>query len=303
MTDIKELIGSKIKSLRLEKKMTREMICEDESEITVRQLARIESGESLPTLIKLNYLSKKLNVSLNYIIDDSKVEPSKEYLILKNKLIKQTLYKNQKRIELVNQYFDIIYEEFYDELNEEEQLIVNILNATIDIVVFENVQFEAGLLNEYFNQTLLKNELVETDFLLIYLYFLYITAKETYTKEKETIYKVVEKLINNSSFSNNLNAYLTIQAHISGLIVLLELGDYTFYDLLLKSVKIVAEENQEFQKLPIIQMMEGKYYLFYEKNSKKARNTYEQAAQTAKLLGDSFLQDQILLELEQDLKI
>ena len=33
--------------------MTREVLCNDESELTVRQLVRIEKGESLPSLKKI----------------------------------------------------------------------------------------------------------------------------------------------------------------------------------------------------------------------------------------------------------
>lgn len=301
--DIKKQIGNKIKHYRLQNNMTREMVCDDESEISIRQLARIESGESLPTLTRLSYLSAKLNVSLNHIIDESKIKPPEEYILLKHKIIKQTIYKDKHRIELVNHYFDQIYEKFYDDINEEEQLIIDVLHASHDILVFKNVDFEAGLLGEYFNQILIKKELAERDFHLIYLYIIYIIAKDIASKEKQMIQKVIEKLIDNSSFSNNLNAYLVILVQIPALYILLELGDYSSYRLLLQTVKIVAEENQEFQKLPIIQMMEGKYQLFYKKNVRKAKEIYERAAQTAELLGDCFLHDKILKELEQDLKI
>lgn len=241
--DLKEQIGNKIKHYRLQQELTREMVCGDESELSIRQLARIESGESLPTLTRLRYLSEKLNVSLNHIIDESKIKPPEDYIILKHKLIKQTLYKDQQRIERVNQYFDEIYEEYYDQLNEEEQLIIDVLHAIHDIFVLNTTEFEAGLLEEYFSQILIKNELAEADFYFIYLYFVYIVTKDIHLKEKETVKKVVDKLIHNSSFSNNLNAYLTILVQIPALYVLLELEEYASYDLLLQTVKIVADEK------------------------------------------------------------
>lgn len=86
--DIQKQIGTQIKYYRFQQKLTREMVCADEAELSIRQLARIEAGESLPTLPRLKYLSKTLNVSLNHITNESKIKPPEEYIILKRKLIK-----------------------------------------------------------------------------------------------------------------------------------------------------------------------------------------------------------------------
>lgn len=276
-------------------------MCDDESEITTRQLARIESGESLPTLIKLRFLAKKLNVTINYLIDDSNIEISNEYLLLKKRIIKQTMYQNSERVNTINNYFDQIYGKYYDTLSEEEQLVIDVLNASVDILSFKDVNFEAGILQEYFEQILLKKEFLEIDFLLIHLYFIYILEKEIVHEEVDTINKIVIKLIENSSFSNSLNAYLTIQVQIPALHILSILNEYKLYKLLLNTVALVSRENQEFQKLPIIQMMEAKYLLLYEKNISEAKKMYEKASQTALLLGDEHLQKQVLFEFNQDL--
>ncbi|MCO7151336.1 helix-turn-helix domain-containing protein [Vagococcus lutrae] len=300
MSNVKRNIGEKIKSARLQQNLTREVVCNDESEITIRQLARIESGESLPTLPKLRFLAKKLNISISYLIDDNSLENPKEYSVLKNKIFKQTIYNNN-RIEIINSYFDQIYEKFYDILSEEEQLVIDIMHATVNILLSDNIQFASGILKEYFGQTLLKKELAEIDFLLIHLYFVYILEKDVLLEETKTILEVVNKLIDNSNFSNNYHAYLTIQVQISALCILGELNEYKLYKFLLDTIKIVSKENQEFQKLPIIQMMEAKYFLFHENNIEKAKEAYEKSAQTALLLGDDFLKDSILSEFKQDL--
>ncbi|MEG3142143.1 helix-turn-helix transcriptional regulator [Streptococcus sp. 2A/TPW/M5] len=44
-----------VKKYRKQKGMTKEELCQDESELTVRQLTRIESGLSRPTLTKINF--------------------------------------------------------------------------------------------------------------------------------------------------------------------------------------------------------------------------------------------------------
>ena len=299
---MKTSIGEKIRWARETQILTREMVCEDESEITVRQLARIESGESLPTLTKLVFLAKKLDISLNSLIDDSYIETPKEYIVLKNRIMKQTLYKDSTRTEKVNLLFDKIYEEFYDQISEAEQVIIDVLRAITDILVFENIQFESGLLKEYLQQTLLKDKLADIDFLLIYLHLLYIYGKDTFYETTNTI-AVLKKLIDNPQSSNDSNAHLAIRVHIFALHFLSELKDYATYKQLLDISKTISEENQEFQKKPILQMMEAKYLLFHLSDIEKAKEMYGVAAKTAMLLGDEIAHNQILLEMEKDLKL
>ena len=300
---MKLVLGRKIREAREKQKLTREMICEDESKITVRQLVRIESGESIPTLTKLIFIANKLNLSLNHFIDESHIKLPKEYIILKNKIIKQTIYKDPTRAEKINLLFDQIYENFYDYIGESEQVVIDVLRATTDILVFENIQFESGLLKEYLQQSLIKQELVEIDFLLIYLYLLYTSGKNTFYKMTNLTNEVLRKIISNSSCSNDSNAYLAIRVHIFALHFLSELKDYETYKQLLDISKAISEENQEFQKKPILQMMEAKYLLFHLRDIEKAKEMYGVAAKTAMLLGDGIAHDQILLEMEKDLNI
>lgn len=300
---MKSILGRKIRLARENQEFTREMVCEDESNITIRQLARIESGQSLPTVTKLTFLANKLKLSLDYLIDESYIELPKEYLLLKNKIMKQTMYKDPTRVEKVNLLFDQMYDEFYDNISEDEQLTIDILRATTDIVVFNNLQFESGLLKEYFPQMLLQKELRELDFLLIYLYFFYIFGKDKAYKNTNTTKQAINKLVNNSDYSNDSNAYLSIKIHIIALNFLLELKDYDTYKQLLDISKVISEENQEFQKKPILQMMEAKYRLFHVSETEKAKEMYRIAAKTAMMLGDNIAHDSILLEMEKDLKL
>lgn len=58
--NIKDSIGLRIKTERERQQMSREVLCLDGAELTVRQLIRIEKGESLPSLDKLSYIAKRL---------------------------------------------------------------------------------------------------------------------------------------------------------------------------------------------------------------------------------------------------
>lgn len=300
--NLKEEIGKKIRFFRESKHLTREMICSDESDITVRQLARIESGESLPTLTKLTFLSQKLNVGINSLIDENYIELPAEYMTIKKKIIKQTLYKDTTRFDIINSLFDKVYDDYYDLLSEDEQVTIDVLRATKDIVIFDNIQFEAGILKEYFDQTLLKSELTEIDFLVIHIFFLYVIDKDIIIENKFKVNKVINKLINNSRLSNDINSYLAVFVQIPALHILYKLKDYTLYRILLDTAQIIMEENQEFQKKPVILMLEAKYILSHEKNIVKAKEFYIRAAQTALFIGDELLNNKILEEMEKDLE-
>ena len=65
--NIKDSIGLRIKTERERQQMSREVLCLDGVELTVRQLIRIEKGESLPSLDKLSYIVKRLGKKYDLI--------------------------------------------------------------------------------------------------------------------------------------------------------------------------------------------------------------------------------------------
>ena len=71
MSELKVAIGKKIRELREQRKMTRELLCEDETRLTVRQLARIEAGDSIPSLLTLEFIARQLRIEMYQIIKES----------------------------------------------------------------------------------------------------------------------------------------------------------------------------------------------------------------------------------------
>ncbi len=65
-------IGEKIKKLRTEKLMTQSELAG--TEITRNMLSRIENGAALPSLGTIQYIAKRLNVSVGYLMADEKDE-------------------------------------------------------------------------------------------------------------------------------------------------------------------------------------------------------------------------------------
>ena len=296
---IKVELGNKIRKLREEQSLSRGELCEGEEELTVRQLARIEAGESLPTLLKLEFIADRLSVSVSLLVDRKYVELPKRYLQLKHKLYKSYTYNDDERILKKEQYFAEIYEEYYAILPEEEQLSIDVQQATMDVHLAERADFGEGLLQDYLSQIIRKTDYSANDLLVINLYFHCIYYKEYDEKVFIDLFNNVVKQVNTMI---DFELFLLINLMMSAVGVFIKSNTY---EKLLDAVKvctIVMEINQDYQKKPVIDMVEGKYWLFSQRDIEKSRQKYIDGAQCAKLFGDQVLSEKILAEWVQDLQ-
>ena len=216
--DIKKEVGKRIRMLREMKHLTREAICDDESEITVRQLARIESGQSSPSLPKVEYIAYKLGCPISHIVDmDHMILPS-EYLILKDKLIKFQTYGDDDRIQVKEELFERVYEHYYDSLPEDEQIAVSALQASFDVFVSEDAGFGDALLDEYFEQVKIRKNYSVNDLLLIKLYFVSCLARPT-EYNPELFWMLSKKLMRETNSSDLETAYMLKRTVLDSLAV------------------------------------------------------------------------------------
>ncbi|VNL43554.1 transcriptional activator [Streptococcus pneumoniae] len=83
------LIGQKIKEIRIEKGISRPDFCGDEQELTVRQLSRIESGASQPSLPKLDYIARRLGVPVYSLMPDFSAFYVNQSMVKKRSMIRK----------------------------------------------------------------------------------------------------------------------------------------------------------------------------------------------------------------------
>lgn len=195
---LKEELGKKIKSIRIDKGFTQLDVCNDESELTIRQLVRIEKGESLPSLTKIKYISEQLDVDMRDLIDIDKIILPKKYLEIKNKLIKTHTYGDPKRIDEKLEIIDYIFNTYYETLPEEEQIIIEIMQLELDVYSTKNPNYAISFLDEYFHQILEKNHYSYNDLLIIRLYFLCCSIG---LEEKQYFDKLAYRVIQNMDTS------------------------------------------------------------------------------------------------------
>lgn len=287
-------IGNNIRGARLNQHMTQADVCGDESELTIRQLARIENGQVLVSLSKLMFLSQRLNCPIEDIIDVDKIEIPKRYLVLKNKIIRYHTYGDEERISLLEEMFDEIYEHFYDHLPEEEQLLVEVLQVQLDVFTSQNITYGLSLLEEYFQQILKKKQYSYNDLLIINLYFLCCAIG---LEDKTYFEELSKKVLLYIDYSDNERIYI-LERILIGILIQVKTEDYLIYTKVLREI---TDSTNNFQHKPAIYAFEAKYYLEVEKNHHKAEQSYNKAIEFAKMLNDQVLVNNLTKEKERDL--
>ena len=291
-------IGKRIRTLRTEKGLSREAFCGDEKELTVRQLGRIETGNNLPSLAKLDYIAGVLGIPMSQLIDEGSLIVPKEYLKLKTKLIRQSIHGDEEKVRQREAIFEDIQEHFYDQLPEDEQVAVEVLQAIDDVYVSENAEFGEGLIEEYFNQTLLQTEYSVNDLLILYLYFL--SSAISFKRHDEIFKKVRNNIVTIIDCSDNTYMHLLQRVLIAILLYQLRNEYYEDISVIFSFLREIMMEIQDSNLKPTVDYLEAKYYLYGEKDKEKALQYYEKAISGAEFFNDMNFKNRVIEEMKEE---
>ena len=297
--DIKIEIGKRIREERERQGLTREQVCDTEEELTVKQLMRIELGRSLPTIVKLQYISDKLGVSLNYLLGETKLDIPEDYYQAKYKLMKSPVYGDPERIKKKLQDIEDLYDNYIDILPEEELLTIDIIERTLNFISEEKKEDLVEIVFEdYLNQVLKKEEYTLNDLLLIKYYSVQCQGS---SYDKATIEHFRMKLIKQRLQGDELSnvELLGALSAIAGIYVMHH--DYKNMKTIVDKMYEVMHSIMQHSYQPGIAMLEAKYYLFYENNRDKATELYNKAILLAEAFGDQVFIKNLKIEMEKDL--
>ena len=298
-----EHFGEKVRGLRLEKGISREELCGDEAELSVRQLARIELGQSIPSLAKVIFIAKALEVSVGYLTDGANLELPKRYKELKYLILRTPTYMDDRKLQVRESQFDEIFENYYDQLPEEEQLIIECLQATLDTLLSENINFGVELLQEYFKQTKVKQRFKQNDLILIELYLAYLDIEGMYGEYSD-------KVFYDSLLDNLLKQFDDFELDELFIVnkIIIDISSLSMktnkLDNLEKTIAIsqkIMAKIQDWNRMPILKLIEWKYFLIKQKNRKQAEESYTKACLFAQITGDKYLEEQLIKEWEKDI--
>ena len=299
--DIKIEIGKRIREERERQGLTREQVCDTEEELTVKQLMRIELGRSLPTIVKLQYISDKLSVSLNYLLGETKLDIPEDYYKAKYKLMKSPVYGDSERIKKKLKDIEELYDNYIDILPEEELLTIDIIERTLNFISEEKKEDLVEIVYEdYLNQVLKKEEYTLNDLLLIKYYSVQCQGS---SYDKTTIEHFRMKLIKQRLQGDELSnvELLGALSAIAGIYVMHH--DYKNMKTIVDKMYEVMHSIMQHSYQPGIAMLEAKYYLFYENNRDKATDLYNKAILLAEAFGDQVFIKNLKIEIEKDLNI
>ena len=304
MNKINEL-GDKVRLLREEKGLSRPVFCGDESELSVRQLVRIEKGEFRPTIKTLEYIADRLEIPSYVLMPDYKELP-KRYQELKYFLLHHPDYGDKELQEQKEEYFDEIFENFYDDLPRDEKMIVDCLQAIDEVRATDNEQYGIALLDESFEELWNQREFSFSDLLKIRLYFLCsylenIKKGQLSISEQQKLQLMFQKVCNNVEKSGTDDLFLVRDVLFAGLGSCELLNDLELFKLAVEKLNWISEKTRDFQKQPIVLMVEWKYYIQTDYDT--AKQKYEEAKMMARMFGNEKLIVSLDNEWSKDNKI
>ena len=296
--DIKIEIGKRIREERERQGLTREHVCDTEEELTVKQLMRIELGRSLPTIVKLQYISDKLGVSLNYLLGETKLDIPEDYYKAKYKLMKSPVYGDPERIKKKLKDIEELYDNYIEILPEDELFAIDIIERTLNFMVMEEDSLIESVFEDYLTQALKKEAYSLNDLLLISYYAF---RCQDYDYDNERIEKFRHKLIKQELQGDELFNVELIGAlsAIAGIYVMHH--DYKEMKSVVDKMYVLIDKTLQQAYKPAVLVFEAKYYLFYENNIDKATELYHTATVLAEAFGDQVFIKNLKMEMKKDL--
>ena len=296
--------GEKVRGLREEKGLSRPVFCGDESELSVRQLVRIEKGEFRPTIKTLEYIAERLEIPSYVLMPDYKELP-KRYQELKYFLLHHPDYGDKELQEQKEEYFDEIFECFYDDLPRDEKMIVDCLQAIDEVRATDNEQYGIALLDESFEELWNQREFSFSDLLKIRLYFLCsylenIKKGQLSISEQQKLQLMFQKVCDNVENSSTDDLFLVRDVLFAELGSCELLNDLELFKLAVEKLNWISEKTRDFQKQPIVLMVEWKYYIQMDYDT--AKQKYEEAKMMARMFGNEKLIVSLDNEWSQDLE-
>ena len=289
--NIKDSIGLRIKTERERQQMSREVLCLDGAELTVRQLIRIEKGESLPSLDKLSYIAKRLGKNMSDLLDHDNITIPNEYYEMKNRLIKFPTYRNPERIKSKLALIEEVYEKFFELLPEEELLTLDILENILSFTNWEESPKVEEIYEDLFEQVKRKKKFSTNDLLVIDYYFFHLYGRKQF--DKKLFERIVKRVLNQEIWTDDV--YNIVLFNDLMAIAALKIFHNSFSDFLTVVDKAIAviEKSQFYSYKPSVFVLKAKYELLHMGNKKKAAENYDKAIMFASVLEDSVLEESI----------
>lgn len=290
----KEGFGEKVRRLREERGWTREQFCDDEQDLTVRQLTRIELGVSKPTLTKIFFIAHRLGLSLFEVMPDY-IDLPDQYLKLKYDILRTPTYNQLDLIEKRNEKLLEIYERFYDRLPDIERLAIDALQSTIDVLETHSDVFGKEIIKTHIPRIEWKQKYDVNDLLIIHLFIehAYLSTMAQNSANRTVFLRLVSELPKQVVMMEPEDLFVLRNVIFAAIRVLgaKEISDPI--PALFQGLDQIMQITQDFQKYPIFSMLRWKYELLVHQDVQRAYVYCKEAMIFAKMMGNRHLMGQL----------
>lgn len=290
-------IGHRIKELRELKGISRAELCADESQLSHRQLIRIEQGDSVAGVDKIQFIAQQLGTTLVELLSDKQTILPESYLLLKQKL-RENPYLDKKLLLEKFEILDTIYQDYIDILPEEELLFLEIMERLLQIRQSKEGLSPKVIFSEWFSHFSHKTFYDLNDVLIANYYLQYTQVQNDF--DKTELQQICDILLSiEISLDNDFNRALLNTLGNATTVGVLH-NDYSFMKPLLDRMNEIINKIKDYAIKPQLLSSEAKYY-FYEKGDKdKASNLYNLAEQLCKIYNNDILLDMVREERKKD---
>lgn len=294
--------GKSLRKLRIEKGLTREELCGDESELSIRQLARIESGESIPNLARAVYIARQLQVTIDEITGGESLELPKRYQELKYVILRIPTYADEATLDVREAQFDEIFETYYDNLPEEEQVVIDCLQSKFEVYKTGDINFGVDILQDYIDQIMLRSIYRLNDLVILDLYLTCaVVSKFAYAYFDEHLFETVaSRLLTQRENLQLSDKFWLNHVVLNATYVCLRLKKAEYIQSLLNLSQQIMRETQDFQKMPLYYMYRWKCCLWIDKKPDEAVLYYQQAIHFSELIDAKHLTQLLREEWKKD---
>lgn len=297
MDTLKKRLGRRIREAREKSSLSREQLCRDESRLTVRQLARIELGQSLPSIVKLKYISDILEMDMVDLLEGDNLTIPESYFELKYKLLKFPSYGDSKRMQQKSELITSIYDTYMDILPEDELFTLELLENIQEHRITGNSVEAEVIFEDYFSQLLTKQHYQLNDLLLSSYYLIQCLDRGG---NEEHIFTIIKTILSQQTRScDDYNfALLGALSAIADFYVVNE--HFSDIGYLVEKMNSVMELTRQHSLKPVVTVLEAKYYLLVCEDFAHAKKLYDLAIFLAQTFGDEVLAQGITQEMKKD---
>ena len=298
--------SQRLKELRMVRGLTKEEVCEDEAHLSVRQLTRLEAGKSQPTLATMEYLADRLQVRLAELT--GKIESAQElpaaYQKLKYNLIRTATYGDPKLLSQVEHTLDQVFDNYYDGLPLKEQVIIDIIQSSIYVYTSGDKSYGKSLFEASVDDLKKKQIYDVNDVYMIKLYQTYIDMEDVVMDKFDIeLFNIFAKhLLNSVQVIPSDYLFLLRDTLISIPYIEIARKQTLYTETIIQTLNDIMDVTQDFQKEPLVKMLEWKYQLLKGAEFEQAKPLFEEAILLAKLFKNNFLAMKLTEEWEADVK-